>query len=339
MLDACIIVEGTEEMDWEGAARMYIQHYLSETGFIPSIEDQRLQDQRRPFVIDGEITVCAGHIQLYVNKTTFQELSVKAVAGMLSALGAEHPGPQPEAQGPVAVGACRRAEFDPEEYKLARKGASEMPSNEQGATGRPLEEIGQGGITRNTSEYRIFGPPGTGKTTNLTRQIRRAVETYGPDTVLVTSFSRAAAAELAGRDLPISPRAGGHAALALLARARRPGDRGVERRRVEPRPPLARHHAGRRSTASWTARSAAEDETETEKGGDKVLQASEQVARQDAPTRSAGRRRCVEFEKRWTEYKRANGLLDFTDLIDTCLHDVPSRRGTPRSSSPTKRKT
>ena len=56
-----------------------------------------------------------------------------------------------------------------------------------------------------TAEYRIFGPPGTGKTTNLTRQIRRAVERFGADSVLVTSFSRAAAAELAGRDLPINP--------------------------------------------------------------------------------------------------------------------------------------
>ena len=55
-----------------------------------------------------------------------------------------------------------------------------------------------------TREFRIFGPPGTGKTTNISRQIARAVDRYGPQSVLVTSFSRAAAAELAGRDLPIS---------------------------------------------------------------------------------------------------------------------------------------
>ncbi len=78
-----------------------------------------------------------------------------------------------------------------------------MPAAETNATGT-LQDIGQLDHSV-TAEYRIFGPPGTGKTTNLTRQIRRAVERFGQDSVLVTSFSRTAAAELAGRDLPLSP--------------------------------------------------------------------------------------------------------------------------------------
>src|SRR5690348_16472689 len=89
MLDALIVVEGTEEMQWEGAALMYLQHYLAETNRIPAIEEVRLQEQRKPMVIDGRISVCASSVQNYVNKTMFQNLSVKAVAGMMAAIGAE----------------------------------------------------------------------------------------------------------------------------------------------------------------------------------------------------------------------------------------------------------
>lgn len=56
------------------------------------------------------------------------------------------------------------------------------------------------------NEYRTFGPPGTGKTTWTARQVERAVSRYGPDGVLVASFTKAAAVELAGRDLPIAPK-------------------------------------------------------------------------------------------------------------------------------------
>ncbi len=116
MLDGLTVVEGTEEMEWEGAARMYLQHYLAETDFIPNIEGQRLQDQRKPMVIGGQITVCASHVQTYVNKTTFQNLSVKAVAGMLSALGAE----SIRVRGPKFKDQSRWVlpvnEFDPQEY-------------------------------------------------------------------------------------------------------------------------------------------------------------------------------------------------------------------------------
>jgi superfamily I DNA/RNA helicase len=56
-----------------------------------------------------------------------------------------------------------------------------------------------------TNEYRIFGPPGTGKTRSATTHIRRAVARFGTDSVMVTSFTRAAAIELTGRDVPIDP--------------------------------------------------------------------------------------------------------------------------------------
>ncbi|RLG78483.1 MAG: hypothetical protein DRO14_00435, partial [Thermoprotei archaeon] len=51
-----------------------------------------------------------------------------------------------------------------------------------------------------TAEYRIFGPPGTGKTTELTRWAVRAADVFGEDQVSVCSLTRAAVREAAGRD-------------------------------------------------------------------------------------------------------------------------------------------
>ena len=87
MLDACIVEQGGEENEWEGAARMYVAQYLSQTGFIDAIEAQPLQNQRKPVLSDGKVGICASDLQMFVNKTTFQNLSVKAVASMLAVLG------------------------------------------------------------------------------------------------------------------------------------------------------------------------------------------------------------------------------------------------------------
>lgn len=43
-----------------------------------------------------------------------------------------------------------------------------------------------------TSEYRIYGAPGTGKTTTLIKSVTRAIEEASKDSVIVSSFTRAA---------------------------------------------------------------------------------------------------------------------------------------------------
>ena len=53
------------------------------------------------------------------------------------------------------------------------------------------------------TETRIFGPPGCGKTSYLTRQIAIAAEKFGRGAILVTSLTTAAAYELARRGPPV----------------------------------------------------------------------------------------------------------------------------------------
>jgi hypothetical protein len=116
MLDAVIEQDGGEELELEGAARMYIAQYLSETAFIPCIEDQSAQSARKPMVYQGQIAICSSDLQIYVNKTTLQNLSVIAIVGMLSSLGAE----STRARGAKFKEQSRwlipQKEFDPADY-------------------------------------------------------------------------------------------------------------------------------------------------------------------------------------------------------------------------------
>lgn len=199
-----------------------------------------------------------------------------------------------------------------------------LPPNDE-ACGT-LEQIGERDHSL-TTEYRIFGPPGTGKTTNLTRQIRRAVERFGPDTVLVTSFSRAAAAELTGRDLPVSPHRVGtlhsHCFHALG------------------QPPIAEasvdqwNHDNQHLQITAVKKQGRiegdetiSDDGEAEKEGDQWLQDLSRYRGQMLPP-AAWPPALRQFATKWEEYKAAHGLLDFCDLIDRCLLDVRVAPGMP----------
>ncbi|MBE0657153.1 MAG: ATP-dependent helicase [Bryobacteraceae bacterium] len=201
-----------------------------------------------------------------------------------------------------------------------------MPPTETNATGT-LQDIGQLDHSV-TSEYRIFGPPGTGKTTNLTRQIRRAVERFGQDSVLVTSFSRTAAAELAGRDLPLSPDRIGtlhshcfHALGCPQIAECNVDDWNKDNPHLQITP---KKKQGRLDGEE----SADDDGTEREKSGDDYLEQLNRWRGMMIPT--GGWPAVVrEFAVKWQQYKDAHGLLDFCDLIDIALRDVPLAPKTP----------
>jgi hypothetical protein len=89
MLDALIEREGGVEAEFEGSMRVNLGHYLTETAFITCIEGQPSHAVRRPMIINGQIAVNSVDLQLYLNKTFGQNLSVKAIASMLSAIGAQ----------------------------------------------------------------------------------------------------------------------------------------------------------------------------------------------------------------------------------------------------------
>jgi DNA helicase-2/ATP-dependent DNA helicase PcrA len=190
-----------------------------------------------------------------------------------------------------------------------------------------LESIG-GRDHSVTREYRIFGPPGTGKTTNQARQVRRAVDKYGRDSVLVTSFSRAAAAELAANDLPISSNRIGtlHSHCFHALGAPEIAEANVaDWNRSHPDLRLKPVKRQRRLEGEESMEEVSDDGL---KPGEHLLQQLNQYrGRMIDPKRWPAEIR--DFERDWTRYKRESGLLDFSDLIDVCLRDVAVAPGNP----------
>ena len=175
-------------------------------------------------------------------------------------------------------------------------------------------------------EYVIIGPPGCGKTTELGRQVRLATE--AGKNVLVSSLTRASAAEIAGRDLPIPPEAVGtlhsHCYQAL-------GQPTIAQDRAHLEDWNAQNPALALTTsAADKSKSLDEDNLDptTDQAPGDELMAQYQILRSRMvtpdPNSDVGK-----FAKAWTDWKNANDLMDFTDLIEQCLESVTRAPSAP----------
>jgi len=194
------------------------------------------------------------------------------------------------------------------------------------ATGT-LDEIGRRDHAV-TSEYRIFGPPGTGKTTNVARQIQRAVRKFGPTGILATSFSRAAAAELVGRGIPLGRDRVGtlHSHCFHVLDSPQIAEANVaDWNRANPHLAITAVDKNGRLDGEDGA---GEDDGLIRNDGDRLLADLNRLRGMMLP-RENWPGSIQQFGTQWSEYKGANDLLDFTDLIDTCLRDMSFAPGAP----------
>ncbi len=88
MLRACFDEDGPIEAKWEEAARDTVGRYLEDNGFIDDIAAAAPMYRGKPIVKDGRVAINTTDFHGWINRTTLQVLSVKAIAGQLSAIGA-----------------------------------------------------------------------------------------------------------------------------------------------------------------------------------------------------------------------------------------------------------
>jgi len=175
-------------------------------------------------------------------------------------------------------------------------------------------------------DCRVIGPPGTGKTSFLTKQIARDADVHGASSVLVCSFTRAAAAEIAGRDLPIPDENVG-TLHAFAYRAIGHSEIAETRKRLKEFSEAHPHYA------IGAAKSAADLEDlggdfDGQAPGDELL-AEYSRLRNLMLDRAAWPLHVVRFADAWEAFKRETDTIDFTDMLEVAYHDADCAPGNP----------
>lgn len=173
----------------------------------------------------------------------------------------------------------------------------------------------------------VHGPPGTGKTTFLARQTRAAAAKHGGDMVAAVSLTRTAAAEIAGRDTAIPDENVG----TLHAHCYRALDRPALAETPEGVRSWNEEHPHLRLTSGGGDHL---EDTPVDLDGGRTTgdelhaQVMTHRARMTPPDRWTPFQR--DYLDEWETWKARTERLDFTDLVERCLAEVPTHPAVPR---------
>lgn len=168
------------------------------------------------------------------------------------------------------------------------------------------------------AEDRIIGPPGTGKTTALARALKWNADQVGPDLVIAISHTRAAAAELAGRDTTLPSGNVGTLHSFAFSALNHPAIIEGDRKALLAfnREHAAYQFASCRPVEDLEAGVAVQDR------GEAMLAEYGRLRNMMLPRDQWPNMEVLAFAEVWESFKQDAGALDFTDLIEHALRDV-----------------
>lgn len=174
--------------------------------------------------------------------------------------------------------------------------------------------------------YATIGPPGTGKTTTLSEKATEAAKKWGSSGVLITSLTKAAAVEAAGRKIPIPKDRIGTLHAHAYASLGCPdiADTAENLRTFGELFPVYEMTP----SGGFDIGDSPDEITRMRSLGDEMLSAY-QLARAKLQPRESWPGELGRFAALWEQYKDDNNYLDFEDLIETATNDVAHAPGNP----------